>query len=540
LNRADLNLPAQHVNNTKAETIMKNWNTYRRSSSAALLARAGLCLLLGAMQATNVSVRAKTQAAATSKDERFPYKAYSETEIQAALQRPLSLEDCLGIALSKNLTLKQAEKDLARAEATHSGSFGAYLPLLTLEGVKTNVSAEEPDSLNNFSEVLFQNQANVVAKAQLYIPTGATLIAAKDVFRDVQSPFGEDMTKDEDREFSLTFTQPLLRGFWPAVANSRAISTGNLRRVQEHALLNQKWLLIYQVKRVFYNVLVTRELLKVNEATVASDSALVAASNALVLAKLASRRDVLSAQIRYDEDRAALINAYNDYQSTLDILRDLLGIPLNTSVTLAESSLEFEQPVLNADQLVAGAMQNNPQLQSLSGLVREAKLQRTVARNAVLPRLDIYGTYSSVKASDLIEQKERSRTGVLQAGVNFSYNFLHREAGAQAENAELAVRQQEERLLNAQRQIELSIRDIARSLANSEKEAGAIRRSIEAAEQKLDFARTMFNLGRASNFDVTDAQEFLLRAKTLYLRKLVSFRISQALLETLTGEMSAQ
>lgn len=498
--------------------------------------RASLALALSAQIASS----ARGAESAREPDARFRYKTYSDTEIQAALQRPLTLEDCLGIALAKNLALKVAEKDLARAEALRGGSFGAYLPLLTFEGVKTNVSAEEPDSLNNFSEVLFRNQASVVAKAQLYIPTGATLIATKDVFRQAQTPFDDDFTKDEEREFSLTLSQPLLRGFWPAVANSRAISTGNIRNVQANVLLNQKWLLTYQVKRAFYNVLVNRELLKVNEATVASDSALVAASNALVIAKLASRRDVLSAQIRFDEDRAALINSYNDYQSVLDILKDLMGIPLSTNIDLAESSLEFKQPVLHADQLVAGAMQYNPQLQSLGYLVREAKLQRTVARNAVLPRLDVYGTYSTVKASDLIEQKENSRTGVLQAGVNFSYNFLHREAGAQAENAELSMRQQEERLLNAQRQIEMSIRDIVRSLLNSDQEAGAIRRSIEAAEQKLDFARTMFNLGRASNLDVIDAQEFLLRAKTLYLRKLVSFRISQALLETLTGEAAAQ
>lgn len=509
------------------ESIIMTRNTY------SPISRAGLALLVSTLLATSAQ-------SAQEQDSRFRYKTYSETEIQTAMQRPLTLEDCLGIALSKNIALKLVEKDLARAEAARSGSLGAYLPLLTFEGVKTNISTEEPDSLDAFSEVLFQNQASVVAKAQLYIPTGATIVATKDVFRDAQTPFDDDFSKDEEREFSLTVLQPLLRGFWPAVANSRAISASNIRNVQANALLTQKWLLTYQVKRAYYNVLVNRELVKVNEATVASDSALVAASNALVIAKLASRRDVLSAQIRYDEDRAALINSYNDYQSTMDILKDLMGIPLNTTLNLAESSLEFEQPTLNADQLVTGAMQTNPQLQSLNYLVREAKLQRTVARNAVLPRLDIYGTYSSVKASDLIEQKTNSRTGVLQAGVNFSYNFLHREAGAQAENAELSMRQQEERLLNAQRQIELSIRDIARSLSNSDKEAGAIRRSIEAAEQKLDFARTMFNLGRASNLDVTDAQEFLLRTRTLYLRKLVSFRISQALLETLTGQTIAR
>ncbi len=520
--------------------MMMKQNTYRRGLFEALAARAGLSLLVSATLAMGATARAGGAEPAKENEARFRYKTYSDAEIQTALQRPLALEDCLGIAMSKNLALKQAEKDLARAQATHSGSWGAYMPLLTFEGNKTNVSNEEPDSLKQFSEVLFQNQATVVGRAQLYMPTGATVVAARDIFRDVQSPFDDDLSKDEERQFSLTITQPLLRGFGPVVANNRVISAGNVRNLQEHALQAQKWLVVYQVKRAFYNVLVQRELLKVNEATVASDSALVAASSALVLAKLASRRDVLSAQIRYDEDRAALINGYNDYLSTLDILKDLMGIPLNATIDLAESSLEFNQAAMNEEQLVLGAMQNNPQLQSLSYLVREAKLQRSVAKNAVLPRLEVYGAYSSAKATDLIEQKEQTRTGVLQAGVNFSYNFLHREAGAQAENAELIMRQQEERLLNAQRQIELSIRDIARSLSNSDKEAAAIKRSIEAAEQKLDFSRTMFNLGRASNLDVTDAQEFLLRAKTLYLRKLVSFRIAQALLETLTGEAAAQ
>lgn len=499
-------------------------------------ARAGWSFFFSAMFAVGALA---SEEPAKEKEERFRYKTYAETEIQTALQRPLTLEDCLGIALAKNLTLKQAEKDLARAQAARSGSWGAYLPLLTFDGNKTNATTEEPDSLDKFSETLFRNQATITGRAQLYFPTGATITAAREIFRDAQTPFDDDFTKDEDREFALTITQPLLRGFGPSVSNQRLLSAGNIRNVQENALEAQRWLIVYQVKRAFYNVLVQRELLKVNEATVASDSALVAASNALVIAKLASRRDVLSAQIRYDEDRAALFNAYNDYQSTLDILKDLLGIPLTTTINLAESSLEFSAGAQNEERLVQGAMQNNPQLRSLNHLLREAKLRRGVAKNAVLPRLDIYGVYSSAKASDLIEPKERTRTGALQAGLNFSYSFLHREAGAQAQDAELAVRQQEERLLDAQRQIELNIRDIARSLSNSEKEAAAIKRSIEAAEQKLDFARTMFNLGRASNLDVTDAQEFLLRAKTLYLRKLVSFRISQALLETLTGE-SAQ
>ena len=42
--------------------------------------------------------------------------------------------------------------------------------------------------------------------------------------------------------------------------------------------------------------------------------------------------------------------------------------------------------------------------------------------------------------------------------------------------------------------------------------------------------------GRASNLDITDAQESLLRTQNLYARKLVDYYTQLALLESLTGQ----
>jgi len=59
---------------------------------------------------------------------------------------------------------------------------------------------------------------------------------------------------------------------------------------------------------------------------------------------------------------------------------------------------------------------------------------------------------------------------------------------------------------------------------------------VSTAEEKVKFATTMFNLGRASNLDVTDAQKALLKAQTQYVENLVNYKIQLALLESLTGE----
>jgi outer membrane protein TolC len=60
-------------------------------------------------------------------------------------------------------------------------------------------------------------------------------------------------------------------------------------------------------------------------------------------------------------------------------------------------------------------------------------------------------------------------------------------------------------------------------------------KNIEAAREKITFATTMFNLGRASNLDVTDAQKDLLQAEVDYAVELAEYYIEQARLEQLLG-----
>jgi outer membrane protein TolC len=59
--------------------------------------------------------------------------------------------------------------------------------------------------------------------------------------------------------------------------------------------------------------------------------------------------------------------------------------------------------------------------------------------------------------------------------------------------------------------------------------------AINAAEQKVDFATTMFNLGRASNLDITDAREALIDSKTQYMRRVADYYTQLGVIESLTG-----
>ena len=103
------------------------------------------------------------------------------------------------------------------------------------------------------------------------------------------------------------------------------------------------------------------------------------------------------------------------------------------------------------------------------------------------------------------------------------------------EIAELELGQETDRRVILEREITLAIRDAVRSLHSIAEEITSVDRSIAVAEEKLDFANTMFKLGRASNLDITDAREALLKSRNQHARRVADYHGELSALESLTG-----
>lgn len=472
------------------------------------------------------------------------YTPFSEAEINAAVQKPLTLEDCIRIALSKNISLRIAQGDLTKAEAAHAGSYGAYFPVFSLIGTKESTLEKRPaDSLNvaDPTEQNFDNQA-IVATVQQILPTGAVLDFSGDIRRDLYSPdrFGAAPISTRNRIYSVQLRQPLLRNAWPNAARSAIRAARYERDMQEKLLLNTKLQTIFAVKSAFYEVLYQRELIRVNQAAIQRDSTLFAASESKVAAKLATRRDVLSAEIQLASDKASLIKSQSDYEFALDALKEVMGVPIEMPIAVFGVELSYAPVSLQEERLLRQALENNPSLHSAEAGIDRSRLQLKVAKNQLLPQFDVIAGYSgSFEKEDKVQGIDLRTTGFVTT-VSLSYPFLDRAAAASAENAQIALSQQEDNVLNLKRQLALSVRSIVRNTYSSIEAINTLRRTIEAAEQKVEFATTMFNLGRASNLDITDAQEALLKAQTQYVRELVDYHIQLALLESLTGQPVTQ
>jgi len=189
---------------------------------------------------------------------------------------------------------------------------------------------------------------------------------------------------------------------------------------------------------------------------------------------------------------------------------------------------------LDEPALIRRVIETHPAIQSARFGVKRSRLDLTVARNAMLPQIDLQTSYlGSIDTQSNVLDEIRDKGWL--AAVNVRYPLFDRAAVGTAREKDAALSQAEDRLKQLERQITLRVRDIVRTVRSSSEEVQAIQRTIESADEKLQFATAMFNLGRASNLDITDARSDLVKARTQLVKKLVDYNSQLALLESLTG-----
>ena len=482
---------------------------------------------------------AQTQKKADSADRSNELLPVTEAELVELLKQPLSLKSCIRIALTKNIQLDIAKLDLESAQASLSGSYSSFMPMFALEGTQSRQNQIRPPDTSDptaLSDLQFDNQGAVASFTQKLL-TNASFVASGDLRKDTNSPdqFGQAPERTENREYSFQLTQPLLRDAWISMAKSPVNRARYGYEMQEKVLNGTKLTTIFNLKMAFYEIVLQREIMKANRSALVRDSALVRLSEAKYRASLATRRDVLSAEIQIADDQASLIAAEADYEAALDQLKDVMGIPIRVPIYIENVELDYSSEKLIAEDLIKLALENNPMIQNNEISVKRIDLERRIAKNQKLPQVDLFVKYLNTFDKNLA-QVTNIKNNDWQMGINFSYSFLDKASGAAAQNAEISLAAQRASLKDQRRKIVLAVRNITRKAFSAGKEIEALKKTIEAANEKVRFATTMFDLGRASNLDITDAQQALLKSQIQYAKKVTDYHMLIAELETLIGQ----
>jgi len=476
----------------------------------------------------------------------------------------MSLEECIVKALKDNLGVAiQVLGPQLSAEAL-SQAREQYIPTMSLSGSSRkneNPSFSYLDAPGDSSISRAQNY-NFLSFTQA-LPTGGTLNLGFNGSRTTVNSRGITINPRYSTTLSFQLTQPLLRNFGPKVANQEILVAINNLGVSEENLRNTLMSTVYDVETAYWNLVYSIENLDVRRQSLKLAQDLLEKNQRSVEVGTLAPIEILSAQAEVATREADLIQAETQIKSTEDQLKLLIGIK-GTEDKAITALVPKDKPTyvprdVNLDEALAAAIQNRTELKIGELGIQSDRINLTVAKNQVLPDLNLSASYSSpgidgtrifYVGDPLLNVIDHTVPGgiggALKQTMKFQYpnwnlgltlnlplaNVFSRAALAQAK---LNLRQSMLDLENQKDQIYVEVKNDVRAVESNYKRIVAYTKARELAEQKLSAEEEKLRVGMSTNYLVLSYQRDLATARISELNAIVSYNVSLAALDRAMG-----
>ncbi|MBN2013019.1 TolC family protein [candidate division KSB1 bacterium] len=410
---------------------------------------------------------------------------------------PISLDDCLTMALKHNDDLKIRQQSID-AEASRLQQVKAQrLPQLTFEG-----------SYLHFSNVMEATIAPQLPGLPVQIQPMHLQFGAKDNY---------------DTKISLN--QPLFTGF--RLSNSIQATAYQLEsaRSSEQAALNN---LCFEVKRFYYQLLNARRIRDVTALSEQSvDSHLRDVEN-LYAQGMVNKTDVLNVRIKKSEIELMILQADNRIELLKKSLLNVMGMDVNSELELNADSLA------TVDISPIEPQQHRPELQGLDFAIQALEHQVQAATGSYYPSLALVGNYNYGKPGlNKLENKWMGYWTIGAAAQWAIWDWGIRKNTRQ--QATLALDQTETNRQKLARAIELDIQQTLLMRDEAAKRLTLARETHSLAEEHFSLIENQFHQGLVTNTEFLDAETQLRTAKIQELQAVTDVQIANADYERALG-----
>lgn len=295
---------------------------------------------------------------------------------------------------------------------------------------------------------------------------------------------------------------------------------------------------LLDVRTRFYNVLVSRERIKVQEQNVELLQRQLQDVRNRFEAGTVSNFEVLRAEVALANAQAPLINARNTYRIAIEELRQSLGFTTNDDDNLGKTpqfvgTLEFQPVSFDLSSALSTAKARRPDLQRLQKLEEAAEQVVRVRRSNYLPDLSLVGSYQNSKrpgSNDFI-----GRDG-FTVGLQSTWDIF--DAGATRGRVQQARSQLEQTRLvleEAELAVSVEVRRALSSLQEAVELSEASKRVVQQAEEAVRLADARYSAGTATQLDVLQARTDLTTARLNQLEAFYRFNVAHAAVRRAMG-----
>jgi len=364
---------------------------------------------------------------------------------------------------------------------------------------------------------------------------------------------------------TATLTQPLLRNFGMLPNNYQIRIAKNNKFANDFAFEQKIVQLINTVQNSYWELVYSREDIKVKRRSLDLAAKTHSDNQRQVEIGTLAPIELVKSETEMANRRQDLIVAQFTFQQSVDQFKKYIS-PLTDPGTVA-STVEPTDPTLSPDvlknfdlaQAVAYAIEARPEIKQYRKQLDNVDIQKRVARNQLLPRLDFQASFGTSalegQAINIDPLTGRvlglgTNTGIgtgistlfsgkypnYSAGVTLEVPIRNRGAHADYAKYSLAKLQAEKQLQSYQQQVALDVRNAYTQLEMKRAQIDIAKKARELQERTLDAEQKKFQLGTSTIRFVLEEQRNLAVLQSNEIRALVDFTKSKSTLDQAMGK----
>ncbi|MGB8953580.1 MAG: TolC family protein [Candidatus Aminicenantales bacterium] len=475
----------------------------------------------------------------------------------------LSLEECLAKALKNNLQVAVEVYNPELADIAVTRAREIFTPRFEM-----NYGSEHQESPPYW---WIQGENNIVTKISDYgislkqqIPTGGNFSLSLTNYKSDTNQAFQLINPRYESAFRIDFVQPLLKNFGFKVNRQQILQAQNNLEISNNQLQNVILDTLYFVEESYWNLVHAIEDFKVKQQSLELGRDLLAKNKREVELGQIAPIEILNAEAVVASREADLIQAEALITRNEELLKTLINLSAEGGVHLKKivpsDRPGFQEVDLSLDQALKTAMDLRPDLQIQKKNMESKDLNLKVARNQMLPGLDMQFSYWSpgISGDQLLYKDDNPLSGEIigrekgnswdsfrdafkllyknwNVGLTLSIPLSNFLTKAEYAYAQVELNQSLARLKSLEQQVALEISDAVRSVETNAKRVEAYRVARELAEKRLEAEEKKLKVGLSINYFVLEYQDSLANAKSMELKALVDYNLSLARLKKAMG-----
>ena len=469
-----------------------------------------------------------------------PTKDFTLSEPQSANSAipPLTLDQCIAMALDKNYDLRIQRIVTVSSTNTVETAKAAYDPVL---GGSGNLGYSRGESYPYGNGATSGQTTSVDGNISQKIITGATLQIGYGI--DHIAPRAGSTYHNSG--LTLSVRQPVLKNFGAEV-NKAAIERARLGVQRSNYDLKSSVLgTVRSVESAYYSLAYARANLEVLKSSLDTAQLLLKENTfRRDVAKNATDLDVLQAQVGVANAQRSIVNGQKAVNDAEDTLLSLIN-PFQFQTAIGPLDVIETGPLdINFDRSYKLARDNSPDLASMNLAIKQSEIDLSVAKRNRLPQLDVVGSagYDASRAAfgsafgNTLDQHNHDWA----IGATITYPWGSRAEKATLANAKASLDTNQVNYEKLDQNVLLQVRTAIRAVQTNEEGVRISALASSLSEQQYNQEKARYDQGMSTFRLVQDMKQDLDNARVAELNARVSLRLALADLARLEGSSLAR